>query len=229
MRSLDHLLSTVEQDLEGGTRSDGRQWPSSASSIGSAAGYCFRPIADIAIDRTAPKTGTMRLHLIAVFSAVVLALAPQAGCARSDSQQLSLEAQHPFIVAENELENALLAFARSPTRATEASLGRALLQSTVYIRVESPHVMQGADQASTQRINVGSVTLPDGRGALAIYTSKSRFAAAFAEEERANYVGLSGRSALELAAGNQPVAINWGVDPHVHWNAELTERFLTMP
>lgn len=104
-----------------------------------------------------------------------------------------------------------------------------MLPSTVYIRVEDATVMQSADQASTRRINAWSVTLPDGRGALAIYTSKSRFAAAFAEEERANYIGLSGRSALELAAGNQPVAINWGVDPHVYWNAELTERFLSTP
>ena len=168
----------------------------------------------------------MRFRTVALVSSLSLALGFQSGCAQPTSPPLEID--RPSLVPENDLERAVLSFAASPTPENEIDLGRSLLTSTVYVRVESALTVQPPGSASTQ-INVWSVTLPDGRAAIAIYTSKSAFASAFREEPRANYIGLSGSAALELAATDQPIAINWGVDPHVVWDARLTRAFLAMP
>ncbi|WP_396593203.1 SseB family protein [Brevundimonas sp. R86498] len=169
----------------------------------------------------------MRFRQAALITAMPLALGLLAGCVRADLS--SRVNGRPTLAAENGLESAVVAFAHSPTPATEASLGRSLLGSTVYVRVDDASVDDRTESASSRTIQVWSVTLPDGRAALAVYTSKTAFASAFRDEPRSNYIGLSGRAALELASIDQPVAINWGVDPHVYWEAGLTRTFLAMP
>jgi len=153
-----------------------------------------------------------------------LALGVQSGCVRPASSPLEVE--RPSLVAENDLERAVFSFAARPTPDAESGIGRSLLRSTVYVRLEHALIEQRPADLSSRQINVWSVTLPDGRKALAIYTSKAAFASAFRDEGHANYIGLSGRAALELAATDQPIAINWGVDPHIVWDAALTRAFL---
>ncbi len=170
----------------------------------------------------------MMSRSIQILALASLVLAMQVGCADAGTALQSNEADTSVADIENELDQAVLAFAENPTPETEANMGRVLLTSTVYLKVADSYQAEASEATARRPISVWSVALPDGRNAMAMYTSKARFAAAFAEAPATNYIGVTGRSALVMAA-NSPVAINWGVDPHVYWNAELTADFLAMP
>ena len=131
----------------------------------------------------------------------------------------------PFITPENDLERAMVAFADRPTPEAQAAVGEALVRSRVYVRIDDetaarfPALKEG-------NVNVLAVKLPDGRNALAIYSSMARFQAAFAEDGPAAAMSLSGRRALLLARPEQPVALNWGLSPHIQWDPPLTRKIL---
>lgn len=134
----------------------------------------------------------------------------------------------PFITPENDLERALVAFADHPSPETETAVGEALLRSRVYVRIDDETARRFPALKDGQ-VNVWTVKLPDGRRALAIYTSMARFQTALAEEGSIPTMSLDGRRALLLARPDQPVALNWGLSPHVHWDPALTRRLLDNP
>lgn len=150
-----------------------------------------------------------------------------AGCgpAGKAGQPAGLETtpEHPFIVAENVLEERLLAFVHRPDPATEKALLEALLNSVVYVKVGEEAIDSDGKVKSAPSIRVWTVTTADGSNAVALYTSKKRLREAFPKDQRLSYVGYSGLEALRIAV-NQPVALNWGVDPHVLIPTETVKR-----
>ena len=131
----------------------------------------------------------------------------------------------PFITPENDLERAMVAFADHPTPEAQAVVGEALVRSRVYVRIDDETATRFPALKDGQ-VNVWSIKLPDGRRALAIYTSMARFQTAFAEDGPAAAMSLNGRRALLLARPDQPIALNWGLSPHVQWDPALTRKIL---
>lgn len=145
-------------------------------------------------------------------SAVVAAIAfPIPANAQSATQPLP---GRPFIVATNPLEESLLTFVETPSRETQIAMMRLFLTSVVYLKVppDSP-----PPQLSTpgQDISPWAVVLPDGRTAVAVYTSRERLAVAFADDPLTRWVSMKGDDVLRMIGATKPIALNWGVDPSV--------------
>jgi hypothetical protein len=158
--------------------------------------------------------------------AAVLAISAMAVSACKPRLRTEAEALgQPFITPENDLERAMVAFADRPTPEAQAAVGEALVRSRVYVRIDDETAARFPALEDGQ-VNVLAVKLPDGRNALAIYTSMTRFRAAFAEDGPAAAMSLSGRRALLLARPDQPVALNWGLSPHIQWDPALTRKIL---
>jgi len=162
------------------------------------------------------------LFLLTIFGVAASLAACDAGGLRAQAKA----AGEPFITPANALERAVVAFADHPTPEGEAEIGRQLLQSTVYLSVDARTAASWAEGRRDMPLNLWNVTLPDGRGALAIYTGRDRLAKAFRETDRHDYIAIDGLSALRLAGDGKPVAINWGVSPHIYWGPEQTIRLL---
>jgi hypothetical protein len=86
------------------------------------------------------------------------------------------------------------------------------------VDAESAAALLTGGDASPTRLNIWMATLPDGRNALALYTSRDRLTAAFAGQREIPWVSMRGSAALALARLDQPVALNWAVDPYVYWS-----------
>ena len=169
----------------------------------------------------------MRKSALRGLLGLVLTLAC-ASCVEAQPTGLQPLQERPFITAQNPLEEALLVFVREPTPETEAAMGNALLTTTVFLKVdaEAAVALQNDSDARPARVNIWMVTLPDGRNALALYTSLERLKSAFADQPEIPWVSMTGAAALALARPDQPVALNWGVDPHVYWGPDLTAQLL---
>jgi hypothetical protein len=164
----------------------------------------------------------------AAILAISAMVAPLASACRPRLRREAEAMGQPFITPENDIERAVVAFADHPTPENEAAVGAALLQSRVYVRIDDGTARRFPALKDGQ-VNVWTVKLPDGRRALAIYTSKARFQTAFAEEGSIPTMSLNGRRALLLAGPDQPIALNWGVSPHVQWDPVFTRRLLDSP
>lgn len=105
-------------------------------------------------------------------------------------------------------------FAREPNRVNEAALFGALKTATVYVKVGDEAIGPDGKALPGGKVRIWTVTVPDGTQAVALYTSKTRIGAAFPPGTKIAYLGYSGSDALMIAI-DQPVALNWGVDPHV--------------
>lgn len=155
---------------------------------------------------------------------------PAAGSSSDGGQAAGLEPLpgRPLIVPENALEERLVQFAREPNSANEASLFEALKTATVYVKVGDEVIGPDGKPLPGRKVRIWTVTVPDGTQAVALYSSKKRMGAAFSPETKISYLGYSGSDALRFAI-DQPVALNWGVDPHVLIPTETVKRLQSEP
>lgn len=132
----------------------------------------------------------------------------------------------PYLVPTNPLEKHLLAFACAPSPETEAALVAVLMESVVFVDVDPDSVdPQTGHPKPGASMNVWSVTLPNGSKALAVFSSKEAMTYAFKDGKEHRFLAYSGADALAIAKGD-PVALNWGYDPHVVLPPALVARLL---
>ncbi|MDQ0465508.1 hypothetical protein QO010_003297 [Caulobacter ginsengisoli] len=123
-----------------------------------------------------------------------------------------------FIKPANPLEQALVDAARRPGSLEAGQrLETALLTTKVYIPTTMGSALEGVIKPGPRDVQAWHVFLPDGRRALALYSSLDRLPVLKGVAQ--GYIALSGRDALKMAA-DSPVALNWGVDPHVYWSPQ---------
>jgi hypothetical protein len=158
----------------------------------------------------------MKFGLLAVLVLVLAGYNLAVGSSPDAGEAAGLEPLpgRPFIVPENALEERLVQFAREPNSANEATLFEELKTATVYVKVGDEVIGPDGKPVPGKKVRIWTVTVPDGTRAVALYTSKKRMGAAFSPETKIAYIGYSGGDALRFAI-DQPVALNWGVDPHV--------------
>ncbi len=161
-----------------------------------------------------------------LFLAIACAAAVLGACHQGGLRNEAEAIGEPFITPANALERAVVAFADRPTPESEAEVGRQLLQSTVYLSVDAETASEWVKGRRDMPLNLWNVTLPDGRNALAIYTGRDRLVKAFKETDRHDYIAIDGLSALRLAGNDKPIAINWGISPHIYWGPEQTTKLL---
>lgn len=164
---------------------------------------------------------------------LLLALAacnPAAGSSSDGGQAAGFEPLpgRPFIAPENALEERLIQFAREPNSANEAALFEALKTAIVYIKVGDEAIGPDGKPLPGKKLRIWTVTVPDGTQAVALHTSKKHLGAAFQPGTKIAYVGFSGNDALRFAI-DQPVALNWGVDPHVLIPTATVKRLQSEP
>ncbi len=119
-------------------------------------------------------------------------------------------------------------FAHVPNSANEAALFEALKTATVYVKVGDEAIGPDGKVLPGIKVRIWTVTVRDGTQAVALYTSKKRMGAAFPPGTKTAYLGYSGSDALKFAV-DQPVALNWGVDPHVLMPTATVKRLQPEP
>jgi hypothetical protein len=120
---------------------------------------------------------------------------------------------------ENELEHRLLAAAQGGPNEGLA-FEAAMLGLNLY--AATPQPMEFGELRSGQKVDLISVTLPDGRRATALFTSTDRLAVTF---PHAGYVGAPGRNLVGMVRANS-VVLNPGHPHAIAWSPEAIETIL---
>jgi hypothetical protein len=120
---------------------------------------------------------------------------------------------------DNELEQRLLAAAQG---AAEEGLAFEAALLGLNLFAATPEPMEYGQLRAGQKVDLISVTLPDGRAATALFTSTDRLAATF---PHAGFVGAPGRNLLGMVRARS-VVLNPGHPHAVAWTPEAIETIL---
>jgi len=132
--------------------------------------------------------------------------------------------EQPFLAPANDLEKAMVALARTPSKESERAFETVLLTSKVYL----PTTREGVAKTKADPTQVTFLRLPIETGrphAMVVFTSPARLRQSLHNETEWPWIALSGRQALATGAG-YPIVVNYGLRPPVYIEPEQISRLL---